>query len=355
MRILVPDAGSILIAAILAGITGCSDPVREDRVERPVVKGVTLERVELVSVPEQFAASGTVRAKNSAQLSARISGTVSAVHAKPGDRVGRGTLLLTLEAVESTAGAAGAAHAVEEALARKKLADVTFERFARLYEEQAVTRQELDTRRADRDLADRGLARAREAARSARAVEGYTRITSPVSGIVTARPVDLGMTVFPGMPLITVEELEGFRLEITAPQSLLGKVQTGQIVPVSFDDGTENVSGTVVEIVPRVDPLSRTFIVKLDIPSTGLRSGRFGRALFPIGERRGILVPRTALVERGQLSSVWTVDRGNVASMRLVKPGPVRGDRVEILAGLGAGERIVVGGVEKVTDGARIE
>lgn len=355
MRILTSGAVSILIAVLLAGITGCSDPVKEGRVERPVAKGVTLERIELVSVPEQFAASGTVRAKNSAQLSARISGTVSAVHAKPGDRVGRGTLLLTLEAVESSAGAAGAAHAVEEALARKKLADVTFERFARLYEEQAVTRQELDTRRAERDLADRGLARAREAARAARAVEGYTRITSPVSGIVTARPVDLGMTVFPGMPLLTVEEEGRYRLEITAPESLLGKVKTGQVVPVSFDGETENVSGTVDEIVPRVDPLSRTFLVKLDIPSTGLRSGSFGRAMFPLGERRGILVPRSAIFERGQLSSVWVVDGNSTARMRLVKPGSALGNRIEILAGLGEGERIVVGGVEKVTDGARIE
>jgi len=355
MRIPTSGAATILIAALLAGITGCSDPVKDGRVEHPVAKGVTLERVEAVSVPEQFAATGTVRAKNSAQLSARISGTVSAVHAKAGDRVGRGTLLLTLEAIESIAGAAGAAHAVEEALARKKLADVTFERFARLYEEQAVTRQELDTRRAERDMADRGLARAREAARAAGAVAGYTRITSPVSGIVTGRSVDLGATVFPGMPLITVEEEGRYRLEVMAPESLLGKVQPGQIVPVSLDDGTKNVSGTVVEIVPRVDPLSRTFIVKLDIPSAGLRSGRFGRAMIPTGERRGILVPRTALVERGQLSSVWVVDGGNVARMRLVKPGESRGDRVEILAGLAEGERIVVGGVEKVVDGARIE
>jgi RND family efflux transporter MFP subunit len=355
MRILKPVTATLLAAVLLAILAGCSDTVKKGQGEHPVVKGVTLERVEVVSVPERFAASGTVRAKNSAQLAARISGTVTAIQAKPGDRVTRGALLLTLEAVESTAGAAGAVHAVEEALARKKLADVTFDRFARLYDEQAVTRQELDTRRAERDVADRGLARAREAARAAGAVAGYTRIASPVTGIVTSKSVELGATVFPGMPLMTVEEEGGYRLEVTAPESLLGKVQAGQAVPVSFDGLKENVSGRVVEIVPRVDPLSRTFLVKLDIPSTGLRSGSFGRAMFPTGTRRGILVPKSALRERGELTSVWVVDGSSIARMRLVKPGEPRGDRVEILAGLGGGERIVVGGVEKVVDGARVQ
>lgn len=345
-----------LFAAFLAaGAAGCSDRGEESRPAHPVVKGVRLERVELLPVSETFAATGTVSARNSAQLSARIQGTVSAVHAKAGDRVRRGSLLLTLEAAESAATAAAAAHAVEEAAARKELADVTFERFSRLYREQAVTRQELDTRRAERDTASRALARARETARAAGTVAGYTRVTAPISGIVTARTVDLGATVFPGMPLLTVEEEGGYRLEVAAPESLLGRVKPGQAVPVSLDDGAVIASGKVAEIVPRVDPVSRTFVVKLDINSAGLRSGSFGRAMFPVGEKRAILLPRSALVEQGQLVSAWVVDGGNIARMRLVKPGPVHGDRVEILAGLAQGDRVVVGGAEKVTDGARIE
>jgi len=345
----------LLAASLTAGLAGCSDKREGAGAVHPVVKGLVTSRVELRSVPEVFTATGTVRAKNSAQLSARIQGTVSAVHARAGDRVRRGQLLLTLEAAESAAAAAAAGHAVEEAMARKRLADVTFERFSRLYEEQAVTRQELDTRLAERDTAARALARARETARAAGTVAGYTRVTAPFSGIVTSRSVDPGATVFPGMPLLTVEEEGSYRLEAATPESLLGKVKTGQVVPVTLDDGAGNSSGTVVEIVPRVDPVSRTFVVKLDIPSAGLRSGRFGRALFPVGETRAILVPSAALVEQGQLVSVWVLDGGNIARMRLVKPGAAYGDRVEILAGLAEGERIVVGGVEKVTDGARIE
>jgi len=355
MKLLSSGTVLLLAALLAASVSGCSDKSNEGQESHALVTGLTLEKTVLVSVPEQFEASGTVKAKNAAQLAARISGTVSEIHAREGDRVQRGSLLVTLAALESTAGATGAAHAVEEALARKKLADVTYERFARLYREQAVTEQELDTRRAERDMADQSLARTREAARAAAAVAGYTRITAPMSGVVTARMVDPGSTVFPGMPIMTIEEEGRYRLELAVPESLQGKLALGTSVPVFLDGGNGNSTGTVVEIVPRVDPVSRTFTVKLDIPAKGMHSGQFGRALLPVAEKQGLLVPKKAVLERGQLTFVWVVDDGGIARMRLVKPGTVTADRIEILAGLSAGERIVVGGMEKVTDGARVE
>jgi RND family efflux transporter MFP subunit len=204
-------------------------------------------------------------------------------------------------------------------------------------------------------MADQSLARAREAARSAAAVAGYTRIIAPISGVVTAKAVDPGSTVFPGMPLLTVEEEGRYRLELAVPESLRGMVALGASVPVFLNGGNGSSTGTVVEIVPKVDPVSRTVTVKLDIPATGRQSGQFGRALLPVGEKQGLLVPKTAVLERGQLTFVWVVDDGNIARMRLVKPGSAMAERIEILAGLSAGERIVVGGMEKVTDGAHVK
>lgn len=355
MRRLSSGCAFIFAALLAVAAGGCSDSVKEQRAAQPPVTGLSMEKVVFTSVPELFEVTGTVKAKNAAQLAARISATVSEVHVREGDQVRRGSLLVTLSALESTAGASGAAHAVEEALARKRLTDVTFERFARLFQEQAVTRQELDTRRAERDMADQSLARAREAARSADAVAGYTRITAPLSGVVTARMVDPGSTVFPGMPLLTVEEGGRYRLELAVPASLQGKVSLGQSLPVFLDGDNRALTGTVVEIVPTVDPVSRTFTLKVDLPAKGLRSGQFGRAQLRIGEKQGLLVPKKAVLERGQLTFVWVVDAGKIIRMRLVKPGTVSDDRVEILAGLSAGEWIVVAGMEKVTDGARVE
>ncbi|WP_298433226.1 efflux RND transporter periplasmic adaptor subunit, partial [Geobacter sp.] len=199
------------------------------------------------------------------------------------------------------------------------------------------------------------LAAAREGARAAGVVAGYTRITSPLAGVVTAKQAERGMTVFPGTPLLTVEEGGSFRLEAAVPESGIGRVKVGARVPVAIEGGGVAATGRVAEVVPAADPGSRTFTVKIDLDGAGLKSGMFGRVFIPSGERQGIAVPKGAVVERGALTSVWVVDGGGIVRMRLVKCGKPLGERVEILSGLSAGDRVVTGGMEKVTEGARIQ
>jgi len=120
--------------------------------------------------------------------------------------------------------------------------------------------------------------------------------------------------------------------------------------------GDEAIPGKVDEIVPAADPRSRTQLVKISLESrSGLRTGAFGRALFTVGEREALLVPTAALVVRGQLTGVFVIGEGNVARYRLVTTGAAFEGGVEILSGLGAGERIVVSGAERVLDGSRVE
>lgn len=365
-------AAALMAVSLMAfTVAGCGGKEGKEpaKAASPVITGVTVQAVAAEKVADRQEAVGTVRARNAFALAARIPGTVSAVLVKEGDLVARGKLLLTLDAAESTAGAASAQagveearRGVEEARARLQLADATFERYHKLFVEQAVTRQEFDSRRTDKDVAEQGLARAearlvqaRETSRAAGTVAGYTRIVAPVAGIVTGKSADVGMTVFPGTPLLTVEGEGGYRLEAAAPESLLGTVRTGQQVSVDIDGIAGTLSGRVAEVVPVSDPASRTFTVKVDIAAKGLRSGAYGRVAFPTGSHQGILVPKAAIVERGALTSVWVVDKDKTVRMRLVKAGKPAGDRVEVLSGLTAGEQVVVGGVEKAVDGARIE
>lgn len=360
-----------LIAAALLALAGCGGTKDGAKVgENPVVvTGVATEKATLVSIPEGFEAVGTVKARNAAVIAARLPGTVTGVLVAEGERVGKGKLLATIEAAESAAQAAAASasaeeavRALEEARARRRLADATFERYHNLFREEAVTRQELDNRRADREVAEQAVARAearvaaaREGARAAGVVAGYTRVTAPLAGIVTAKQVERGMTVFPGTPLLTVEEEGSYRLEAAVPESHAAKVGVGSRVRVTIEGAGIAATGKVVEVVPAADPASRTFTAKVDISGKGVKSGMFGRVFLPDGERKGILVPRGAVVERGALTSVWVVDAQNVARMRLVKAGALHGDRIEVLAGLAGGERVVTGGVEKMVEGARVQ
>jgi membrane fusion protein, multidrug efflux system len=115
------------------------------------------------------------------------------------------------------------------------------------------------------------------------------------------------------------------------------------------------MEGKVAEVVPAIDPASRTFTAKVDISAKGLRSGIFGRVYLPMVSRRGMTVPKIAVKEQGALTSVWVVGKNNIARMRLVRAGRIIGNRVEILSGISPGERIIVSGAEKVVDGAKVE
>jgi len=357
------------VAIILAlSAVGCGKKV-EPTVQSPPpnVSGVTVTAVVSQSVPEQQEAVGTVKARNSAVIAARLAGSVTGVYVREGERVGKGKVVATIEAAESGATAASAASGVEEAAralvearSRKKLADTTFDRYRRLFAEQAVTRQEFDVRQSEQEVASEGVARAearlkqaRHSAQAASVVAGYGKVASPIAGVVVAKQVEAGQTVFPGTPLVTVEGEGGYRLEVNAPEGLLGKVKPGQSVGVDVDGAP--ATGRVSEIVPLVDPASRTFVVKIDLPSKGLRSGRYGKALFLTGAQDGIAVPAAAIVERGALTSVWAVSREGVAKLRLVKVGRKLGGRVEILSGLAPGDRIVTAGMEKVSDSVKVE
>jgi membrane fusion protein, multidrug efflux system len=353
----------------MVALAGCGKKGPEPAVQpAPAqVRGATVATVAQEAIPEVQEAVGTVRARNSATLAARIAGTVTGVLVREGDRVAKGKLLVTLEAAESGAAAAGAAAGVEEALrgvdearSRRKLADATFERYRKLFAEQAVTRQEFEARQMDQEVAAQGVARAearltqaREGARAAGAVAGYGRISAPISGVVVAKQAEAGQTVFPGTPLVTIEGDGGYRLEVSAAESLLGKVQIGDQVGIAVEGAP--VTGRVSEVVPLVDPGSRTFLVKVDLPARGLRSGNYGKAFFKTGSRQGIAIPAAAVVERGSLTSVWAVTKDGIARLRLVKLGKVLGDRVEVQSGLTAGDRIVVAGADRVTDGAKVE
>lgn len=361
-----------LFATIIGvfGLVGCSEKAKTAAQPTPVVKGVVLETVRTAAIPETIEVMGTVRARTSAVVMARIPGSVSVLHVREGDRVRKGQLLAVLESAENIAQASGAAarvdearRALDEARARQKLADVTYDRFKKLFDEQAITRQEYDQRQTERELAhqavarlEAGLRQAQEAGKAAGTVADYTRITAPLSGVVTSKQAVLGGTVFPAQPLMTIEDEGSYQLELAAPESLTSVIRSGSPVQVTLDALQTTFNAKVAEVVPAADAASRTYVVKVNLTNKGLASGMFGRAVLSLGKSvNGIAVPKTAVFERGALHGLWVVGNDNIARMRLVKPGKLLHTTIEILAGLADGERIVVSGGEKLVDGSRVE
>jgi RND family efflux transporter MFP subunit len=194
--------------------------------------------------------------------------------------------------------------------------------------------------------------------RAAGIMRDYARLAAPFSGVVITRTVEPGNLATPGAPLLTIEQDGLYRLEASVDESKLASVRVGQAVEVAieaFEDTHRKLNARVSEIVPSVDAASRTYIAKLDLPATpGLRTGMFGRAIFPLGVQKVVAVPLAAVVERGQLQSVFAVEDG-VAHIRLVTTGRRTKDAVEVLSGLNAGEKVVLPVPPGFEDGARVE
>ena len=201
------------------------------------------------------------------------------------------------------------------------------------------------------------LARAQSEVKEAEVLKSHARVLAPFAGTIVKKHVDAGGFATPGVPLLEIEDPDGFRLEVDVRETeFANQVELGREVPVQIDAlGESLIIGQVVEASPSADPLSRTFRVKIALPEQpGISSGMYGKALCPRGERQTLLIPQNALIKRGQLEQVFSVDESQTAHLRLIKTGKVFGDQLEILAGLQEGEVIIANPKPGLKDGSRV-
>jgi RND family efflux transporter MFP subunit len=372
----------ILFVLVVAGFTACSKDEKAQSASGETIRGVQLETVRLQAAPDLYEATGTVRSATSSVISAQIGGTVLEVRVKPGDRVARGQVLALLDdrtpraqlsvaqagVEEAAQGLAEIEQALQAAAAERQFVEATYKRYQGLLEKNSVSRQEFEgaesrykaalaSERAlqakKRQIEARGQ-QAHSQQESAQTYFSYSRVVSPIDGVVTAKSVDAGTVVMPGTPLITVEDPSRLRLEASVSEQLISKMKLG--MSVSVETGGGKVDGQVAEIVPAADAATRTFLVKVGLPrDCGCRSGEYGTASFPIGEEKRLSVPRLAVVERGQLDGVFVANPQGVLEFRLVKTGKELGARVEILSGLGEGDRVAISQISQLREGARVE
>ena len=373
----------LLVAGTALATVSCGGSEIENVTEAPPV-AVVVHVVERATADSVYEASGTLRASQTAVVTSKIPGHVREMLVSPRDRVKRGQTLAVLEGqdLEARLGAAKAAlqeaedaereasAGLEAASARADVADSTLRRYQELEGKRAVTAQEMDevesralSARADLAMARARLGRARssiERARaeiaSAEAFWGYTRIEAPFDGRVIERQVDVGNLAVPGAPLLVLEQAGAIRAEVFVDESLSGSVHVGDEATVAVA-GSERLKGRVSEVSPAVDPMSRAFLVKVDLPegadSERFAPGRFVRVELRAGETQRMLVPDSAVMRRGQLELVYVVE-GERARLRLVTLGRAREGFLEVLSGLNPGDAVVVQAQQIAEEGIRV-
>jgi len=360
---------TVVICGVLV-LASCSGEKPKTTGAPETVSGVVLITAQRATVPDYVEATGTVRAAQSAQLAGQVMGTITRVNVHEGDAVHRGQVLVTIDEAQpraayqsATAGFQASQQAIAAADADYALAESTMQRYQMLYDKKSVSPHEYDevkaklaAAKARRDAAHANSAQAEAAVAEANTAVGFTKIRAPFDGLVTAKLVDAGAMAAPGVPLLVVEDTSRFRLEVNVDENQIGLVRLRAGVPVVLDSlGDQVITGKVVQIVPAADPASRTFTVKVDLPADPqIRSGLFGRARFPRGERESILVPQTALLHRGQLDAIYVVGKDKIAELRYITLGKPAGKDVEVLSGLDNGERVVAQPADRELAGKRV-
>jgi len=360
----------VLLAALCGGLSGCSNAPRTESAAPETVNNVPVIVASEANQPDWLEAIGTVRASRTSQVASQMMGTIVEIHVREGDKVSAGQVLAVLDDAQPQAAVAQAAAAVaaaeKEVIAAESdvsISQSTLKRYQQLYEKKSVSPQEFDEISARRQSAEarRDLARAQQAQASAalnqaRIALGYVQIRAPFDGIVTEKKAEAGALATPGAPLFTVEDARGFRLEVTVDEQDVPLVRSGQAAPVSLEAlGNAAVTGKVAQILPAADPASRSFLVKIDLPASArLRSGLFGTARFSRGERKTILIPRTAIAARGQLQGIYVLDAKQIAGLRYVTLGRTFGNQVEVLTGLQSGEKLIAEPGSREWGGKRI-
>lgn len=332
----------LLIMAIAASglLTACDQPNPERKLLTTTPTFATAVAETLDGRSEQIW-DGVVEAVNQATISAQTSGRVIELPYDVNDAVDEGAVIVRFTDVEQKSAKSRAQSQIVSAQAVYDEAQASFERISEVYKRKLVAKAQLDRERAQRDAAKAALESARAQLKEIGQQMDYTVVRAPYSGIVTERYVEIGEAVVPGQPLISGVSLKNLRVSVQVPQSAIALIRSIQIADILLTgNGIHRVSASKVTVFPYADPATHTFTVRLELPgdNTGLFPGMTVKVAFATGEVQRLLVPATALVERGELQGVYVVEGINVR-LRQIRSGHRFGEMIEILSGLEAGER----------------
>ena len=309
-------------------------------------------------------ASGKLVAKNSVNVSTRMMGYITSLRADVGDFVSAGQGLVSINNTDIQAKGGQANAQIAQAQANFNIAQKDFQRFQNLYNNQSASQKELDDMRARYEMAKANLDGARMMKNEVNSQYRYTNITAPISGVITAKFANQGDLANPGMPILTIESSGDLQAQVLVSEQDITLIKSGMPVKVLMKSTNNEVTGTVDEISRSATNTGGQYLVKINVPqSRDYLPGMFVNVVFPFKRsgsvnqdfQESVTVPKSALVENGQLTGIYTVSSANTAMLRWIKTGKTLGDQVEILSGLNSKEPYIVSANGKLFNGAKVQ
>jgi len=368
---------------LLMGVMACSSAKDEEPKESYAASRawkLKTERVRKVSVPVVRSFPGTVASAETAFLVPKI--------------VKKGDLLVKIRSKElvdkkkfaesavketengesqAKIGLEMAGAALKQAEAQYTLAEKTYIRFKNLIETESVSKQEFDQVEAKykaalegRKIAKKNLGLSNEKLDQVKIKKqqalamldevktylNYSQLKAPFDGIVLQKLMDVGNLVSPGHPILKTGTKKGV-IYAQVNGSVMKDIRVGAEALVELPSADISYKARILEVSPDIDPATRNFRVKLS-GGDGLIPGMYAKVFFGEGHKEVIVIPNSAVSERGQLRVIF-VDKDKRAEMRIVKTGGSFKDGIEILSGVQVGEKIVVEKGENIKSGDLLE
>lgn len=329
---------------LLLSLIACSDKAPPAAPpDNPAITGLASETVVPTTTERELRFDGVVEALNQATVTAQTSGQILELPVDVGDYVEKGQRILQMTDTEQKARLASAQAALEAAQAQLADASAQYQRMQDMFAKKLIAKAVFDQTEAAFKSARARTHAAEAAVQEAQQQLDYTLLHAPYSGIVLSRAVKVGESVAPGTPLMTGLSLEQLRVRVDVPQQHIGPVRKFKHARIPLTSG-EILDTTDMRIPPGADAQSHSFPVLVNLPEGDhqLFPGTLVKVHFVVGQEERLLIPASAVAQRGEINGVY-IKRDQRLEFRHLNLGSRTGDnRYPVLAGLQAGEVLVL-------------
>ncbi|MDE5849053.1 MAG: efflux RND transporter periplasmic adaptor subunit [Muribaculaceae bacterium] len=339
----------VLALALAACGKDKAEKESEEKEDIPVVKTM---KVSEQDVDQLAVYTASVEPEVVNNISAQMANRIKAIYVDEGVRVGKGQKLVLLDDVNTTQYQL----AVDNAKAALRNAQTNYDRAVELLKIGGGTQQSVDQMEVTLINAKNSVAQAERTLANARE---NTVLTSPISGVVTARNYDPG-DMTGALPILTVAQVNPVKVVINVNESQLASINKGMPVDLTFNTyGDEVFKGTVSLVMPTVDAASRTVGVEITLPNSDGRvlPGMFGRATIALGNANHVVVPDRAVVKQQGSGDhyVYVLNNDGTVSYNKVELGQRIGTSYELISGVPSGAEVIVEGQNALTDGKKVQ
>ena len=344
----------IILPLLVFSISGCS----KKQVTKQEEKRVPVETIVVTQkdMSQDLSVTGEILPETEVQVASKVSGRVTSVSVKTGSSVSKGQVLFTLEDTDFRSSWRNTAAALKVTQVNQDQSKDHYERMKKLFSEAVIAASEMEQAEHALAAATAQVEQAQVAYDAAKENMSNVIITAPIAGQVAIVSISEGEIASPQTSQITIVNMQSAKVKVSLSENMVNRVKVGQRIKMSVDAVGSSIEGTVSNISPKIDPVSKTFPAEIKISNPGgkLRGGMVVKLDLPVEQiNNALTVPTDTIIEITGTKRVFVVEDG-IAKEHNVTTGISNENNTQILSGLKLGEEVIEKGNRLVGDGQKV-